>query len=134
MYELTFIASPNLSEEDLKNLITELKNTITSKLGGNITKDFFSKKIALAYPIKKIKQGFLVSVDFELEKGKAESFKNAVKSSSQIIRHLIITKHPPKIAPLKAKPLKPKMIKPKIPKEKIKMEDIDKQIEEILEA
>ena len=134
MYELTFIASPNLSEDDLKNLITELKNTITSKLGGNITKDFFSKKIALAYPIKKNRQGFLVSADFELEKDRAESLKNTINDSGQIIRHLFITKHPQKISPLKTKLIKPKIIKPKIPKEKIKIEDIDKQIEEILEA
>lgn len=134
MYELTFITNSGLSEGDLHNLISDIKNAITSRLNGKIIKEFFTKKIALAYPIKKNRQGFLVSVDFDLEKDKIDTLKNIVRESPQILRHLLIIKKLAKAKTIKAKVAKPKTAKPKIPKEKIKTEDLDKRLEEILEA
>lgn len=132
MYELSFLINPNVSEEELSDIIKRLKDAI-SRSGGQIIKDFFHKRIHLAYPVKKLRQAFLVYVDFELERDKIESIKNQIKDIKNIIRHLIIIKHPEKIKPIRAKKaFKPKA-KPKT-KEKIKIEELDKKLEEILET
>ena len=132
MYELSFLVNPNVSEEELAEVIKQLKDAIT-RSGGQITKDFFHKKIHLAYPVKKLRQAFLVYVDFELERDKIESIKNQIKGIKNIIRHLIITKRPERIKrPSLRKAPKPKT-KPRT-KEKVKIEELDKKLEEILET
>ena len=130
MYELTFLVNPNISEADFANVVKQLKDFI-ARTGGQITKDFFSRKIYLAYPIKKIKQAFLVSVEFKTDRDKIESIKQQIKDIKSIIRHLVITKYPEKIKPVSVKAKRPK-IKTKA-KEKIKIEELDKKLEEILE-
>jgi len=131
MYELTFLANPNISEEDLGNIVAQLKDAIT-RAEGKITKDFFSKRINLAYPVKKLRQAFFITVEFELERNKLDSIRTQVNSIKSIIRRLIITKLPTKIKAKKIKPLKTK-IKTKA-KEKIKIEELDRKLEEILET
>ena len=130
MYELSFLVNPNVSEGELTEIIKQLKDAIV-RSGGRIIKDFFYKRIYLAYPIKKIKQAFLVSVEFKAGRDKIESIKQQVKDIKSIIRHLVITKYPEKIKPVSVKAKRPK-IKTKA-KEKIKIEELDKKLEEILE-
>jgi small subunit ribosomal protein S6 len=131
MYELTFLVNPNISEEDLADVIKQLRDSIT-RAEGKITKDFFSKRINLAYPVKKLRQAFFITVEFEINRDKLDSVKTQVDSIKSIIRHLIITKLPLKITAKKIKPLKTKT-RTKV-KEKIKIEELDKKLEEILEA
>lgn len=131
MYELTFLVNPNISEEDLADVVKQLRDAIT-RAEGKITKDFFSKRIHLAYPVKKLRQAFFITVEFELNRGKIDSIKNQINDIKSIIRHLLTTKLPQKIKPKAVKPLKTK-VKSKT-KEKIKIEELDKKLEEILEA
>lgn len=128
LYETTFLVNPNITHDDLDYLLKQIKDTIT-RAGGEIVKDFSGKKIVLAYPIKKLKQAYLYSVDFELERDKINTIKNQLKDFKPILRHLIITKRIKK--PVVLEPPKPK---PKTkPKPKVKIEELDKKIEEILE-
>lgn len=131
MYELTFLVNPNISEKDLADVINQLRDAI-ARAAGKITKDFFSKRINLAYPVKKLRQAFFITVEFEIDRDKVDSVKIQINSIKSIIRHLIITKLPVKITAKKVKPLKTK-IKTKV-KEKIKIEELDKKLEEILET
>ncbi|KKR03847.1 MAG: hypothetical protein UT31_C0008G0002 [Parcubacteria group bacterium GW2011_GWF2_39_13b] len=131
MYELTFLVNPNINEEDLADVIKQLRDAV-NRAEGKITKDFFSKRINLAYPVKKLRQAFLITVEFEMNRDKIDSIKARLNDIKSIIRNLLITKIPQKIKPKAAKPLK---IKTKSrPKEKIKIEELDKKLEEILEA
>ena len=131
LYEVSFLVNPNISQDDLDYLLKQIKDTI-NRLGGKIVKDFSGKKIALAYPIKKLKQAYLYSVDFEVEPSKINEIKYHITESKPILRHLIITKRVVKPKPIIAKipKIKPKKVKPK---EKIKIEELDKRLEEILE-
>lgn len=131
MYELTFLVNPNISEKDLADVIKQLRDSI-ARVDGKITKDFFSKRINLAYPVKKLRQAFFITVEFEVDRDKLDSIKIQVNNIKSIIRHLIITKLPVKITAKKIKPLKTKT-KEKT-KEKIKIEELDKKLEEILET
>jgi len=130
MYELTFLVNPNISSAELTDVLKQLKDFIL-RYDGEIIKDFSSQKINLAYPVKKLKQAYLVVIDFELGKDKIETLKNYIKDLKAILRHLLITKKQIKIKPARFKPIKPKTeIKPKT---KIKIEELDKRLEEILE-
>jgi ribosomal protein S6 len=133
MYELTFLINPNISKEELEDVFAQLKDRII-RSNGQITKDFSSQKIALAYPVKKLRQAYLVSLDFDVERDKIETIKAHLKDTRAVLRHLLITKHLVKIKPKKIKPLKPRplTIAPQ-PKTKVKIEELDKKLEEILE-
>lgn len=131
LYEATFLVNPNVTRDDLDYLLQQIKDAIT-RLGGKIVKDFNGKKIVLAYPIKKLKQAYLYTVDFDMEPVKINEVKYQMKETKAILRHLLITKRVAKPKPLVARMLKvkPKKVKPK---EKIKIEELDKKLEELLE-
>jgi ribosomal protein S6 len=129
MRELTFIANSNLSGEDLANLIKKTKEFI-EKHEGYIVHDFSTKKIRLAYPIKKQAGGLLCSLDFELERGNISEFAKEIRENKNILRHIIINKELTKPKPPTLKPIK---IQPKSKQAKIKIEELDKKLEEILQ-
>lgn len=135
MYELTFLASPNLSEEEITDLLDKVKNTI-GDLEGEVVQTLPSKKIYLAYPIKKQGYGILCSLDFNLSTEKVRIVEHQIKENENVMRYLLFTKKIPKEKPKKIK----KVItgigtaKAKVkPKEKIKIEELDKKLEELLQ-
>jgi ribosomal protein S6 len=137
MYELTFLVNPNVSNEELAELTAQLKDYV-SRSEGQMIKDFSNQKIQLAYPVKKLRQAFLVTADFDVPKDKIEPLKNHIKEIKSILRHLIITKRPIKILPPKIKAAKPKAAvtagaKEATTKPKVKIEELDKKLEELLE-
>jgi ribosomal protein S6 len=137
MYELTFLVNPNVPDEELNELINQLRDYV-SRSEGRMIKDFSTQKIQLAYPVKKLRQAFLVTADFEVPKDKIEPLKSHIKDIKNILRHLVITKHPIKILPPKIKPIRPKTTvtaeaKDAASKPKVKIEELDKKLEELLE-
>lgn len=88
-YEIMFIVRPTLSEEDVKKVVENFSNTLTSN-GAKIneTKDLGQKE--LAYEIKKYKSGyyFLFEIESQDDKAVAE-FNRLALISSDVIRHLI---------------------------------------------
>src|SRR3989339_1933371 len=74
MYELTFLVNPNISEEDLADVVKQLRDSI-ARAEGKITKDFFRKRINLAYPVKKLRQAFFITVEFEIDRDKLDSVR-----------------------------------------------------------
>jgi small subunit ribosomal protein S6 len=138
MYELTFLVNPNVSDEELNELINQLRDYV-SRSEGQVIKDFSTQKIHLAYPVKKLRQAFLVTVDFDVPKDKIEPLKNHIKTIKSILRHLVITKYPIKILPPKIKPARIKTTvaldatKDTATKPKVKIEELDKKLEELLE-
>lgn len=129
MHELTFIADPGLSEENLAGLIKKIKEFIETR-EGRIVKDFVTKKTRLSYPVKKQTNGLLCSVDFELERGNIEALAKEIKEDKNILRHIIVNKEVIRPKPLTLKPAK---IQPKSKQTKIKIEELDKKLEEILQ-
>lgn len=125
-YELTYLITPDLSEENLKNLIEKISSFI-SEQSGILAKSIKPIKKKLGYEIKKKKEAFLVSLDFSLKPKNLKSLKDKLNSENQILRYLINTKTPTKETPIKT----PRIEKPK--EEKVDLKDIDKKIDQILE-
>ncbi len=137
-YELAYLVTPEVSEEELKGLIEKIGGFISDEQG-TIDKTPFSSKRRLGYPIKKQREAFLVSMDFHLAAEKTENLKKKIESEGQILRHLLMVKrvskkalapqrHFIKKAPKTSEKTHEKISEPK----KVELEEIDQKIEEIL--
>ena len=129
-YELTYLISPELSENELKETQEKIISLI-KKGGGEIEKSNKPIKVKLKYPIKKQGEGFLGTLSFYCPPEKLKNLEEKLTKEGFILRYLILRKKlfkKLKVAEIKTEK---KMIKPKKEK-KIKLEEIDKKLEEIL--
>jgi len=140
MYELTFIINPNLSETDTASQMDKVRGFI-NQLGGSIENEKSIGKRRLSYPIKKQNFGFYASLEFNLTPENLSELEKQLKLEPQILRYLLILKDKVKAVRKAFRPIKIKekiipiqKITREIPKEKVKIEEIDKKLEEILEA
>lgn len=131
-YELTFLISGNLSEEEAKQFQDKVTSLIQTE-GGILADRGTILKKKLAYPIKKQIQVFLAILTFQLEPIKLFPLEKKLKLENQILRYLILIKRPVKEMPVRRK--KVSEIAPLIEKkkrEKTELKDIEKKLEEIL--
>jgi small subunit ribosomal protein S6 len=126
-YELTYLISPDLSEEESKTF-SEKINSLIQDQGGILDKSSKIIKKNLAYPIKEKTSAFLKSITFYLNAEKLSSLEKILKKDKKILRFLLFNKPLPKTT--KKPLLKPE--KKKI-KEKVELKDIEKKLEKILE-
>ncbi|HHW69678.1 MAG TPA: 30S ribosomal protein S6 [Tenericutes bacterium] len=88
-YEIMFIARPTLGEEDLKKVITNFEEILTSN-GANITSSKEMGQRELAYEIKDFKSGYYFLYTIEASNDQAiKEFDRLALISNDIIRHLI---------------------------------------------
>jgi len=148
-YQLTYLISPDLSEEELKNLSEKIKNFIQEETG-TLEKITEPSKRELGYPIKKKGEAFLATLNFSFQPTadqpkagnpeKLGNLENKLKSEKQILRYLILTKktireRPERIIRKEVLPgiKKPLEVTKKVtPPKKVELKEIDKKIEEIL--
>jgi small subunit ribosomal protein S6 len=87
-YEVLFILSPQLAEEDSKNLITEFRGVI-EKEGATVASEDAWGRRRLAYPIGKVNEGiyhlFVVNSENDLHE-----LDRRMKNSDQVLRHMIV--------------------------------------------
>lgn len=88
-YEIMFIVKTTISEDEIKKVIENFGNILTTN-GAKIisTKDMGQRE--LAYEIKKCKSGYYFVYEVEAEDDKAiKEFDRLALINSDIIRHLI---------------------------------------------
>ena len=130
LYELTYLISPEFSEEELKSL-NEKINSLIQKGTGVLNEVKLPIKKKLAYPIKKQREAFLINLSFYFEPEKLGSLEKELKSEKKILRYLILAKPKIKIAKVRKRPTK---VISKIPvkEKKVELKEIEKKLEEIL--
>ncbi len=129
-YELTYIVSPNLSEQELGILIAEITSYIREETG-SVEKTSMPSKIKLGYLIKKNAEAFLVSTYFSLSPERLINLEKVLKEQHDILRYIVIAKIKRKEKP--EKPRKPQPIKtPQTLEQKVDLNEIDQKIEDIL--
>ncbi|HCX27986.1 MAG TPA: 30S ribosomal protein S6 [Candidatus Portnoybacteria bacterium] len=135
MYELIYLLSPLMERKDIDAAAAKVRSFIIKDLGGQVkTADVWDKR-KLGYPIKKQIFGYHAVVEFNLESDKIDELQKNLKSNSDILRFMIITRKLLKEQPLRQRrPAKPKpMVTPEIHKgEKVKIEELDRKLEELL--
>ncbi len=90
-YEGIFIASPDLSAEATKGIITQVQEFI-SKNGGRVEglQEWGRKR--LAYKIKKKQEGHYFILNFQLDSAHAKKLEQSLRLNDQILRYLLINK------------------------------------------
>ena len=129
-YQLTYLVSPDLSEQEVKSF-QERINSLLQDEGGKIGESKNPIRKELEYPIRGKNKAYFFDLDFYLKPGNLKDLENKLKKESPILRHLITEKKLLKIeVPKKVKSkLKPKKIKKK---KKVKLEKIEEKLDEIL--
>lgn len=128
LYQLTYLITPELNEEQIKGLQEKI-NSLIQKEGGILSEAKKEVKKRLFSSIKKNNQAFLATLNFQLKPEKIEILEKEIKQNPKILRYLILSQNLPKkvIQPIKSKGAKPKQ------KKKVELKDIEKKLEEILQ-
>jgi len=122
-YEIAYLISPEIEPEKIKEIQKEVISLLR-KQEGEIEEETPPLKRTLAYPIKKQKEAFLVSLTFWMEPSKIKNFKKDIEKIKEILRYLIVKKKAPKkILEIKKPAKKPK---------KVELEKLEEKLEEIL--
>jgi small subunit ribosomal protein S6 len=87
-YEVLFILSPQVPEEEATALISELR-TVVEKLGATMKNEEAWGRRRLAYPINKSNEGIYHLFVIESEGSLAE-LDRRMKNSDRILRHMIV--------------------------------------------
>src|ERR1051325_12224012 len=87
-YEVLFILSPQVAEEESTQLITEFKR-VAEGTGAKLTNEEAWGRRRLAYPIQKFNEGNYHLFVFESEGSLAE-LDRRMKDSHRILRHMIV--------------------------------------------
>jgi len=87
-YEVLFILSPQVPEEEATTLSTEFKR-IAEGTGAKLTHEEAWGRRRLAYPIQKFNEGNYQLLVFETEAGLSE-LDRRMKNSDRILRHMIV--------------------------------------------
>lgn len=88
-YELMYILSSAVSDNDVPTVSSEVDKFITDQGGKLLDQQMLGKK-KLAYPIKKTRNGFYVLETFDLESSKLQGLDNKLRSMEPIIRYLFV--------------------------------------------
>ncbi len=90
-YEAMFIFHPELTEEKLEQSVKAVEKIIKSEVKGRLQTENLGKK-TLAYPIKKLNEGYYVNYDFEALPAAIDKIKEELKHSEDILRFMIFVK------------------------------------------
>ena len=88
-YEMIFIISPTVSEENLTNAIETVSQFITGK-GGEISDVEQWGKKKLAYPIKHHDEGTYVLARFKMKPAQNKELEVNLRIYEDVLRHLLI--------------------------------------------
>jgi small subunit ribosomal protein S6 len=88
-YEISYIAAPNVADDVLTKLTTQLENIITER-GGKITKVDNWGRRKLAYRIGKFDEGFYTFLFIEGSGQEIAEVERRLRVTDYIIRHMTV--------------------------------------------
>jgi len=118
-YELTYLISPELSEEEIRGFQEKIISLI-QELRGELLGE-------VKTPVRK-KMAYLATLNFHLSPEKLGGLEKGLKSENQVLRYIILTKKVPKKVPEVV--IKPKKIVK--PEAKVELKEIEKKLDEML--
>ena len=90
-YEMSYLLTPEISEDKTDAEITELKKIITENGGDTIQAEPLEKK-RLVYPVKKQNQAYFGVVYFKIGAEGLDKIKKTLALYKKILRYLILNK------------------------------------------
>ena len=88
-YELALIIRPEVEEEGQQALIERLSEMLTSA-GGQVTDVESWGRRRLAYPIRKIQEGFYYFIQGQFSASVLPELERTIKLNEDILRHMVI--------------------------------------------
>lgn len=134
LYQLDYLISPEVSEQDAQALGEKIKSLIEKDQGSIVKIELLSNQV-LAYEVKNFTEAFLAGLSFNLEPEKLEELKKTLESEKNILRYMVFKKRLLKDKPRTRRAIKvPKEIKilKTRPKRKVELKEIEKKLDEIL--
>ena len=147
-YELTYIISSEITNEEAEAAAKEVNSFIENKEGIILRSE---KPVAktLSYPIKKFGSGYFAVLEFQIEPEKLSELNEKLKKDGKILRHTVIIKNPARIRKERRGTRKPifstetEIVKQKNitveeekedkkPDKKVELKEIEKKLDEIL--
>ena len=90
-YELMVILDPGLDEEGTQAASERVQTYVTGQGGEFLALEPMGRR-RMAYPIKRLRDGFYTIARFRLDPAAADELDRSLKLNEQVIRHLIIRK------------------------------------------
>ncbi len=132
LYQLDYLISPEISEQDAQALGEKIKSLIEKDQGFIAKAELLSNRV-LAYEVKNFTEAFLAGLSFNLKPEKLEELKKTLESEKNILRYVVFKKKLLKEKPRTRKATKiSKEIKTLKPKQKVELKEIEKKLDEIL--
>ncbi len=88
-YELCYILSALVGDDQVQNVADEVKGYIEKFGGTEVIENHLGKK-KLAYPIKKTKNGHYVVVRFAMPSLNVPALETKIRTNTSVIRHLVV--------------------------------------------
>jgi small subunit ribosomal protein S6 len=129
-YELTYLISPEISEEQIQAVSQGIVSYIEEQGGVLSGVQNRPLKKFLGHPIEDNTMAFVGTLLFSLAPEKTKSLEEKLKQEKQILRIMLITK--PEKEKLNFRKIRKKFAPSNAKKQKVELKEIDKKIEEIL--
>ena len=81
-YEAMFIIKPDLSEDERKNLLTQIGDQVTKNNGNVGQSSIWAERRKLFFPVKKYREGTYYLMNFTLDAGFIEKISVLFKNSN----------------------------------------------------
>ena len=88
-YEITYILTPDLSEEAVPAKVEKYQNQIIEH-GGQVANVNNWGKRRFAYEVNGKAEGYFVTMRFESESAVADELKRVMKNSDDVLRSLVV--------------------------------------------
>ena len=89
IYEIMFIVRPELPDEELDRIISQVEGVVTST-GGTVQKAEKWGRRRLAYDVKKCREGHYLLFTIESDPGTVREFERRLKVSDQVVKFLTV--------------------------------------------
>ena len=88
-YELVYILQADLDESTLTGAVDAIEALIKNSKGEIAKVDKWGKR-RLAYPIRKMREGYYVFISFQMEPSEIVNLKRALGYNEQVLRYIVV--------------------------------------------
>jgi len=88
-YELVFIVSPEVADDEMANAISKVSDLI-GRIGGVVGEVSQWGRKKLTYPVKRFTEGNYVLAKVELKPASVKELEANLRMSGDILRHLLV--------------------------------------------
>jgi small subunit ribosomal protein S6 len=88
-YELVYILQADLDEATLTAAVDAIEALIKNSKGEIVKVDKWGKR-RLAYPIRKMREGYYVFISYQMEPTEIVNLKRALGYNEQVLRYIVV--------------------------------------------